>query len=197
MRWSFLAKGGDIANTVCDFSDANFNPSEIPSQVIADGAEGLLIAPSVNKMNQAVDLAKATKKRLRLFGSHTVYTGQILQQGTGAVEGLVLTVPWHPDAITNHPFNNDAIQLWGGRVSWRTAMAYDATSAIIEALKQAETREEIREELSRSDFSFYGATGTVEFLSGLGDRKGSVQLVIIRAKNNSVSGTGYDFVPLK
>jgi hypothetical protein len=42
--------------------------------------------------------------------------------------GMVLAVPWHILGDPNSPFPKAASQLWGGEVSWRTALAYDAAT---------------------------------------------------------------------
>ena len=71
---SLFESGGEIISTNCDFADEDFNPDEIPAKITADGAEALLLIPSVNKINQALDVAKATGNRLPLFGNDSMYT---------------------------------------------------------------------------------------------------------------------------
>jgi branched-chain amino acid transport system substrate-binding protein len=90
-------------------------------------------------------------------------------------------------------FPQQARQLWGGDVSWRTAIAYDATQSLIEAIRQSPSREGVQKALRSSDFSANGASGAVRFLPS-GDRNAPVQLVkIVPGKR---SGTGFDFVPV-
>lgn len=128
-----LQEGGRISSISCDFANPTFNPNTTISNTIADGADGLLLLPSVERINQAIDLAKVNKGRLALFSGSTMYTFETLQLGQVDVNGMVLAVVWHPVTIPNNLFLDRAKRLWGGAVNWRTAMAYDATQAIVAA----------------------------------------------------------------
>ena len=188
---SVFEYGGRVTNTACDFSAPSFNPSNIPSQAISDGADALLLAPAVNKIDQAIDVAKANKGRLPLISSHTMYTFQTLQQGQVNTNGMVLPVTWHPTAFPQSPFIAKAKKFWGGAGSWRTAMSYDATMAVSNGLKSGTTRQDLQRALSNSGFLFDGATGVVRFLPS-GDRQGSG--ILVRIQPGRISGTNYDFV---
>ncbi|HEY9810707.1 MAG TPA: ABC transporter substrate-binding protein [Halomicronema sp.] len=191
---NFFADGGKVSSTRCDFSAADFNAQKIVSQAVSDGADGLLLAVSVGNLNRAIDVAKANRNRLDLLGSYALYTFQTLDQGKADVNGMVLAVPWHPTAIDNNSFTVNASKLWGGAVNWRTALAYDATQAIIAGVKGGSSREAVQKTLSSVNFSTQGATGTIQFLPS-GDRNGASQLVKILPGGNS--GTGFDFVPVR
>jgi branched-chain amino acid transport system substrate-binding protein len=162
------------------------------SQAISQGADGLLLLPSIERLNQAIDVAQVNQRRLALFGSSTLYTIQTLQQGQAAVNGMVLSVAWHPQAIPGNPFAGNAVKLWGGEVNWRSATAYDAAQAIITGLRQTSTREGLQQALSSPAFSANGATGTVQFSSG--DRNSAAILVQIQPGE---SPSGFSFIPLK
>ncbi|MCT7948459.1 ABC transporter substrate-binding protein [Ancylothrix sp. C2] len=191
---NFFADGGKISGNRCDFSAADFNAQKIVSQAVSDGADGLLLAVSVGNINRAIQVAKANKNRLHLLGSYALYTFQTLDQGKADVNGMLLAVPWHPAAIENNLFTENAAKLWGGSVNWRTALAYDATQAIIAAFKGGSSRESLQKTLSSLNFSTEGATGRIQFLPS-GDRNGASQLVKIVPGGNS--GTGFDFVPVR
>ncbi|WP_338421582.1 hypothetical protein [Nostoc flagelliforme] len=53
---------------------------------------------------------------------------------------MVVAVPWHIQGDPKSDFPQKSRQLWGGDVSWRSALSYDATVALIEALKRNPTR---------------------------------------------------------
>jgi branched-chain amino acid transport system substrate-binding protein len=191
---AILSDGGKVASTNCDFSAATFNASAIISQAVSQGADGLLLLPSVDRLNQALDVAQANQRRLALLGSSTMYTIQTLRQGQAAINGMVLAVAWHPRAIAGNPFAGNASKLWGGDVNWRSATAYDAVEAIITGLKQSTTRDGLQKTLSGSGFSANGATGAVQFLPS-GDRNGAA--ILIQVQPGRTSSTGFDFVPLR
>jgi branched-chain amino acid transport system substrate-binding protein len=188
---TLLDYGGDVTATACDFSDPNFNPSEILSKVVSDGATALLLIPDVKKIHPAIEVARANKKRLPLLGNHTMYTFATLQEGQGNINGMVLAVPWYP--TTTSDFVVHARQLWGGVGSWRTAAAYDATKVAIKGLKAKASRQELRNSLANAGFFVEGAAGKVSFLPS-GDRKGRATLVKVLPGKNS--GTGYDFTAI-
>jgi branched-chain amino acid transport system substrate-binding protein len=189
-----FADGGKIVEISCDLSADNFNPSAVVSEAISSGADGLLLAPSVERLNLAAEIAKADKQRLFLLGSSTMYTFQILDKGKAEVNGMVLTVPWHPNSFAGNPFPQQAIQLWGGEVNWRSALAYDATLAIITGFKQGEiSRQGLQKTLSTPNFSSQGATGEISFLPS-GDRNSGS--ILVQIQPGQKSGTGFDFVPL-
>lgn len=192
--WALFDYGGKAVNTNCNFSDPNFNPNDIPSQVVSAGADALLLAPSVYNINQAIDVVRANKGRVALLGNQTMYVFEALQQGKADINGMVLSVAWHPSAIAGSTFPTNAKRFWGAPGNWRTAMAYDATGAIIAGLKSDLSRESLQKALSNSGFSFKGATGVVQFLPS-GDR--NMKGILVRVEPGKNSGTGYDFVPFQ
>jgi branched-chain amino acid transport system substrate-binding protein len=191
--WSLAQYGGRLTNANCDFSAANFSPSDVPSQAISAGADALLIAPSLYTINQATEVIQANNGRLALFGNQTIYVIDTLKRGQAGVNGMVLAVPWFPQETSGSPFIKESKNLWGAPGNWRTAMAFDATQAAIQGLNAGQSREQLFKSLSSSDFSFRGATGVIEFLPS-GDRSLRGTLVQVRPGQNS--GTGYDFMPL-
>lgn len=193
-NWALFDYGGKAINTNCDFSASNFNPNDIPSQAISAGADALLLAPSVYNISQAIDVVQANKGRLALLGNQTMYVFDALQQGKADINGMVLSVAWHPSAIPGSSFPTNAKRFWGAAGNWRTAMAYDATQAIIAGLKSEPTREKLQKALSNPGFSVKGATGVVQFLPS-GDR--NMKGILVRIEPGKNSGTGYDFVPFQ
>jgi branched-chain amino acid transport system substrate-binding protein len=192
--WTAMAVGAQITATACDFSKADFNASEIPSQAISDGADALLVVPSVNKINQAIEIVQANKHRLAMFGNQSMYTYETLKQGQIDINGMVFAVAWHPQVNQDRTFVTNTKKFWGGEGSWRTATAYDATSVAIAGLKAGQKRDTLQKTLSNPGFSFKGATGEIRFLSS-GDRFGAGVLVKIQPGKNS--GTGYDFAAIQ
>ena len=182
--------GGEITPTTCDFASSKFNPQQIPSLAVSDGAEALLLIPSVNQIEQAIEVAQANDKRLALLGNHSMYTFETLQQGQLDVNGMVLAVAWHPKLVAASDFLDNAQKLWGGTGTWRTATSYDATKIALMGLEAGVIRQKLQDTLTNPGFSMQGATGEIRFLPS-GDRQGKTALVQIQPGNKSK--TGYDF----
>ena len=104
---------------------------------------------------------------------------------------LVVATPWHPTANPESQFNRQTEQLWGSSVNGGTAMAYDATLTLVEAIKRqtSPTRKRTIEQLSAGDFSVSNtATGEITFnASKNGDRKNFAPTLVrlVECKNSS------------
>lgn len=188
------ASGGQITRTVCNFSAPDFNADEVVSKATSDGATSLLLAPGVEQLKKAIAVMQSNKGRLSIIASHSMYTFETLQQGVEAANGIVMEAPWDPSVEIDSTYLKDARKFWGGPGNWRTAMAYDATTSITTGLKIALSRQGLQKVLSSPGFSVKGATGVVQFLP-TGDRNKAGTLV--KVVPGKVSGTGYDFKPLK
>ncbi len=186
---SVVGQGGSIIDIGCDIAQPNFNPQKAIVDLQQQGATSLLIAPHIDRLNLAIQLAQANQKRLLLLSSSTLYTAQIFQ-AQAAVEDLVLPVIWHPSS--NPKFTQDGITYWNGTVNWRTATAYDASQSLINAIamNSSPSRESIQSTLRNGSFSATGAGSEIRFLQ-TGDRAGKPLLVQIKAK-----GSTYEFVPI-
>ena len=75
----------------------------------------------------------AQNNPLLLLGADELFSPSLLIEGGSAVEGMVLAIPW--SWSDDDPFAQQAAAMWQGRVSWRTATAFDATEALAGALK--------------------------------------------------------------
>jgi branched-chain amino acid transport system substrate-binding protein len=193
--WAVLEDGGRVTATACDFSADNFDPTTISAQATSDGADALLLAPSLATIDTALEVAQANRKQLTLLGNQTLYTYATLYRGQADVNGMVLAVAWHPDAFPKNPYLDRAKAMWGSAGSWRTAGAYDATWSAISGLQSGGiNRNILQETLANPGFAFEGATGKVQFLS-TGDR--NIHGVLVQVRPGDGSGTGFDFVSLK
>jgi branched-chain amino acid transport system substrate-binding protein len=185
---AFISNGGQLIPTVCDLSKPNFNSIAAVNEAINSGADGLFVASHIDRVEAAISVAKANQNRLALFSSPTLYNIKTLETGQQAVKGLILVAPWHPQA--NPSFAEAIAQQWRGKVSWRTATAYDATQAIIAGLQQGTGRDRLQQTLHNPGFTVIGATGAVRFAPS-GDRIGNP--VIIQVQSN---GSNYEFAML-
>jgi branched-chain amino acid transport system substrate-binding protein len=189
---SILLEGGEISKEF-DLSQADFSAGKSLRQATEQGTEVLMLAVNTGTLDKALQVVQVNQKRLPLLAGDDVYTLKTLEVGREQAVGMVLAVPWHIDGNTKSDFPQKSRKLWGGDVSWRTALAYDATKALIAGLETNPTRTGVQKALLAPGFSAKGASGEIRFLSS-GDRNTSVQLVKIVPGNRS--RTGYDFEPL-
>ncbi|MGK7953153.1 MAG: ABC transporter substrate-binding protein [Xenococcaceae cyanobacterium] len=188
--YSLYERRGKIARTKCDFASPNFDPYQITSKAVSDGADALLLIPSIYKINQAIETARANQGRLTLLGNHSLNTYVTLKEGGQDVNGMVSVAPWYPEDSPLSYFSLNARKLWGGDVNWRTAMAYDATKALIDSFKLGSSREDVRQSLLNPSFYAEGATNEVTFIPS-GDR--NMQGTLVRVQPGSQSGVNYTF----
>ncbi|WP_375469810.1 ABC transporter substrate-binding protein [uncultured Nostoc sp.] len=190
---SVSLEGGQVSSEF-DLSKVDFSAAKSLEQATKQGAEVLMLAANTETLDKGLQVVQINQKRLTLLAGDDVYTVKTLEIGREQATGMVLAVPWHIDSDPKSDFPQKSRQLWGGDVSWRSALSYDATVALIEALKRNPTRSGVQQALASSDFSATGASGTIRFLAS-GDRNAPVQLVKIVP--GSRSGTGYDFEPVR
>lgn len=185
------AWGGDIVAEY-DLSESNFDPN-VQQDAEEDGADTLMIAASLNTLEEAASVIEFNQRRLPILASNELYNRAILDATGPDSQALTVAVPWHllsRDSQTD--FVASSRQLWEGDVSWRTATAYDAVIAIAAGLELEASREGLKAALDDTDFSVNSATGPINFLPS-GDRRQVDRLV--RVETGTRSGTGYDFVP--
>jgi branched-chain amino acid transport system substrate-binding protein len=188
-----VSNGGEVVLEV-DLSENNFNPAQTLKAAQERKAEALVLLNDSTIADKAYLLMQLNNRNLPLLGGDSLYKPQTLEIVGEKAQGLVLGVPWHALGSANPQFSAAARSLWGGDVNWRTAMAYDATQALIEALAKNPSRSGIQVTLSESGFNVIGASGSIKFLKS-GDRNAGVQLVKVQPGDRS--SYGYDFVPLK
>ncbi|MBD2693399.1 ABC transporter substrate-binding protein [Anabaena catenula] len=188
----------ELVNDInCDFAAENFQSEKIIQNAIEQNVNTILLNPQVDRINQALEIAKSNQGKLLLLGNPSLETQKTIAAGN-AVNGMILAVPWNINVADNQEFVQNAKHLWGEQslITWRTATAFDATKTVAIAIqKKGSTRIDIEKALT-NNFSFPGVTGTIKFLSW-GDRTGDRigKAVIVQIQPDSTTPTGYNFVP--
>jgi branched-chain amino acid transport system substrate-binding protein len=136
----------------------------------------------------------ANKRRLTLLGNQTLYAEETLQRGQVNASGMILPVPWRPEAIAGSSFPTSAQKMWKMPASWRSAMACDAALIIADALQFGSTRKQLQKTLLTPGFLAKGATGKIQFLA-TGDHNKKGTLVQVQPKPETA--TGFDFVAIE
>jgi ABC-type branched-subunit amino acid transport system substrate-binding protein len=131
---------GELVNAV-EVTAPGFNPAEALQSAREEGATIGFLALSKNKVDTAIAIAQVNANQaqpLALMGGDELYNPTLLKEGDAAIDGLILAVPWRWQQ--GDRFASQAAKIWRGRVSWRTATAYDTTQALANALTQNPTR---------------------------------------------------------
>ncbi|NEQ44365.1 MAG: ABC transporter substrate-binding protein [Leptolyngbya sp. SIOISBB] len=176
-----------------DVAQSGFDASTAVSQAIQQGASVLVLLTNTSTLEQALQVIQINQQRLPLLGGDSLYNPQLLEVGASNAVNMVVAVPWILGDNTQAEFVQTSRELWGGDVNWRTAMAYDATISLAEALRTSPTRAGVVEALNTPGFQVDGATGTVQFLPS-GDRNQAMQLVQIELGN--ATRFGYQFTAI-
>ncbi|MGB3638830.1 MAG: ABC transporter substrate-binding protein [Rivularia sp. (in: cyanobacteria)] len=158
-----------------------------------------LVPETTTSFNKAMEIIDSNKdSNLTLLGGDSLHNKTLEDKGEKA-NNLIFAIPWFRDEANPSTFEKNAQELWNTQntqMSWRSAMSYDATMAIIEGLRRMgnnPTRQGLQQVLSAPDFYAKGAAGKVEFDQN-GDRKitpqNNVKLnVLVRVKcDNRASG---------
>ncbi|MEH1928412.1 caspase, EACC1-associated type [Nostoc sp.] len=177
-----------------DLNSYNFDADNAVKQAITQDAVLMLISDS-ETLEKAGKVIQANNHELHIFGGDNIFSLKTLNSWGKQVEGMVVAVPWDIGNASNLNFVNNSKNLWKYRVNWRTATAYDATQAIIAGLRKSNTREGLKQELHKSDFSFDGATEKkIQFLPS-GDRKDN-PIFLVKVQQKPGTDT-YEFVPIQ
>ncbi len=160
-----------------DLTRPDFDADMAMQTAIAQGVEVLMLAPDSKALDRAFQIIQLNRRRLQVLAGDTAYNPTLLKLVGDQAVGMVVAVP---ATVQFSPFQQQFGQLWGGKVvpSWRSALAYDSTQALVAALRKNPTRQGLQRTLALPTFTAPGAKGSVSFL-GSGDRKGNVQLMTV------------------
>lgn len=202
---NFSAGGGTVFkdnDEKLDFSRTSFNASNALEVANKQEVNALALFPNSSTRAEAIEVVKANGEyNFPIVAADSVYNEYTLKFGaTEAANNLLIATPWMSFNSPNPTFPKEAESLWGGSVSWRTALGYDATLVLITALEALPKQQEltkriaVQNALADENFSSYGATGEIHFLPN-GDRKES-RIDFARVVPSKCSPFGYSFVPL-
>ena len=184
--------GGEVVQEF-NLKRSDFDAKTDIAQAKKLGAQVVVLVPNSETLPQSFEIMKENHRSLPLLGGDSPYRATTLEKGGADAEGMVLAVPWHIATDPTAKFPQVSRKLWGADVSWRTAMAYDATEALIAAIEKDPTRQGVQKALTNSNFSAIGAAGPIRFFPS-GDRDRPMQLVkIVPAKHPP----GFEFIPLR
>ncbi|MGD1913054.1 MAG: ABC transporter substrate-binding protein [Rivularia sp. (in: cyanobacteria)] len=148
--------------------DSSLNPEECLQKSEKQVSILVLAPPTDERFNQILDiLNKSNDFNLTLLGGDSLYG-----EGENA-RNLVIAVPWFQNQSNQSEFERNAVKLWDTKkLSWHTAMSYDATMVIVEGLRRIikdgkkPTAQELQNVLSAENFVVKGAAGKFKFENG-------------------------------
>jgi serine/threonine-protein kinase len=216
---------GEFANTLrysLDANKQNIQFCDLSTETKEDciqkaqqaNVEALMLAPSGNKLEVALDIARILKQNstlvsLQLLAGDVLYDKKTFEKLGNTADGMVVAVSSHA-SLANQNFVDTANNLWRTKnVSWITLTSYDAAQAFLQVLTTFRnqgvnnpTREEVYEKLKDHTFSAPGATrANVEFNheDDKHDRKTVTGVgVLVRADTqNFRTSDEYRFIHLK
>lgn len=191
-----LSNGGEV---VVDF-DVNkpgFSAGQALQEANQADVDVIMLALTEETSAKSLQVLSVNNGELPVVGGDSLYDFNILDVGRDDAVGLTVAVPWHILSHAQSDFVKASRQLWGAAVNWRTVTAYDAVMTLAAAIDAGgATRGGVQGALSEAGFGTAGATDEVRFFP-TGDRNQPSQLVTVVKKENSISGTGYDYEPKK
>ena len=192
-------KGGYVIDSF-DISRSNFNAKNAIQKVRKFGKSAIVLIPDgqvTDSFANALEVIKENGGQNWIVGDSSLYSPKTLKIAQPKLlEKLIFTINWHPLSNPKSYFSQTTVQLWGGHVSDRTALSYDAAKVLLEGIRQQPTRQGIQNILAAQSFSIDGVTGTIKFQPGTGDRqKLPLELVKIVPCPNQMFG--FTFIPVK
>ena len=189
----FNQLGGKVINLI-DFNDFELDPDQVLQTLINSQIDLIALFPNTVNIPLAISVAKANAKlpaeqKFQLIGNDALYNSATLIGGGSAVEGLVLSIT---GLSGSEKFVEEAAKKWGGLTNWRTASAFDATQAFIDALSRSDnpSRKSILQNLKTVNLSSAETSGEPLSFSSTGERFGETILVQVAKMSNDVSAPG-------
>lgn len=177
---------GEIVTEI-DITLPDFNPAEALKLARAKNAEVLIFATSPSDVDRALLVIQTNRQALPVLGSDALYSNKVRDALNPTPPSLTLAVPTQQVGLDQSPFARSARRLWKTPVTWRSALAYDATVALTRAIATAQTarkttdiRDQIRSALASPQFQVPGSVGPIRFTE-TGDPQEAIQLVTLRS----------------
>ena len=186
----FYGNQGEVVTEI-DLTLPDFNPAEALKLARAKNAEVLIFANSPSDVDRALLVIQTNRQALPVLGSDALYSDKVRDALNPVTQSLTLAVPTQQVGLNRSPFAQSARRLWKTPVTWRSALAYDATVALTRAIATAQSlsqtsgstsgiRDRIRSALASPQFQVAGSVGPIRFTE-TGDPQEAIQLVTLRS----------------
>lgn len=189
---AFKQLGGTVLKTI-NLTDKSLDP---PAAIksLQGQAGAIVLFPNTDYVPVAISLAVANNNQMKLLGGDALYNPNTLISGSNAVNGLTLAVPW----LAEGSYAEKSEKRWLGQVSWRTAMSFDATQALINALSDKASRSTVLQNLKSISLSSSNTSGKALQFEATGDRQGdSILVQALPGGKNKPKDSDFSFQPVK
>jgi branched-chain amino acid transport system substrate-binding protein len=175
---NFAQLGGNILESI-DISDRNLDSRTAIEKLKSQQADAIALFPSTETTSIAIGIARANTElpgdKLTMLGGDALYSSDVLDQGGTDVNGLIIAIPWF---FQSQPYGIRANKRWIGTINWRTAASFDATKALLEALKSNPDRASIPQNLQLLNLSANETAG--EPLSFTNGERSNIEPVLVQ-----------------
>ena len=194
----FYGNQGEVIIEI-DLTLPDFNPAEALKLARAKNAEVLVFANSPSDVDRALLIIQTNRQSLPILGSDALYSDKVRDALNPVTQSLTLAVPTQQVGLNRSSFAQSARRFWKTPVTWRSALAYDATVALTRAIANAQSlsstsgqtsgqtlgstsglRDQIRSALASPQFQVAGSVGPIRFTE-TGDPQEAIQLVTLRS----------------
>ncbi len=161
----------------------SFNATQALNSVAAVNA--LVVIPDGRNTNsqafdRALEVIRANAGRKMVLGSNPLYNQKIVEPAGGLSNLqniLFIATDWHPKCADTNFVKETEKKYWFGGVNRTTVLSYEAIQALLPALREGVTSEQIRQQLNNRDVNgsaprsrVFGKAKTISFDDN-GDRK--------------------------
>ncbi|MEM8674238.1 MAG: bifunctional serine/threonine-protein kinase/ABC transporter substrate-binding protein [Cyanobacteria bacterium P01_G01_bin.67] len=152
-----------------NIADENFNTQTALREADAKKANIYILLPDgqvTNSFSNAIKVIKEDNGESFIVGGNSIVRPKVEQTLTTKTPKITASVFWHPLVAQNTEFLRHSQQLWQANIKNGTAVAYDASLALIEAirLQNKPSRKGTIAQLSNPKFKVTdGATGSIKF----------------------------------
>ena len=159
----------NIVETFDLADDRNFVTSLAMNKLDDRGINICLLLPDgqiSNSLARAIEVIEADNGQRLMLGGNPLINPQVSKIQTEQSPNLIVSTFWHPTADRQSSFQQQSKKLWDENVDGGATMAYDATLAMIEAIREQPmpSRKGTIEQLRKEDFAVAkAATGTIVF----------------------------------
>lgn len=189
----FKRKGGNTF--ILDIKDKDVK-QDFKEEVRNENITAAALFPGIKQTSILTEIAQANSElepnqRVQLLGADSLYSPDTLSGNEENIEGMILVVPWFREAPESKKFSQSSATQWAGRISWRTALSFDATQAFIDAITQEDVaRNNLHTSLANVMLSKNDTSGDdLDFSIGKSRKKA----VLVEVRNSQYSYVdGYD-----